>query len=310
MRCQANFRGGFQTYAAAREYFEGTTPAKGRTSFGYHWDDLSRRMGTTCKPLGPNGDDRRKIHFSVRLGADEELIYRLYTTDVFTHHKDGRITLEGYCTQSTDAFVNQLCPDGLGVEYKVARYGGSDVGLVWLRQPGGNDYRWRGGWRGYQMDRKLTVKRGDERYVCDNAGVWEVTDDFKPETISVPFINRKLAREARKASDFNNFAAVLVAMAVVQGGASGSSRRGLRPFETVTTPSPGTLLETLEGGPEAWLDFAKDNMRVITRHPNLIVRKTMLALYNDRRVFDSKEIPYYESYAHYNSVLKARRMYE
>jgi hypothetical protein len=99
-------------------------------------------------------------------------------------------------------------------------------------------------------------------------------------------------------------------MAVVQGGASGSSRRGLRPFETVTTPSPGTLLETLEGGPEAWLDFAKDNMRVITRHPNLIVRKTMLALYNDRRVFDSKEIPYYESYAHYNSVLKARRMYE
>lgn len=79
-----------------------------------------RNRSPECKPIG----DRRHQHRTIRRGADESIICRMYRTDVLTYHKDGRIEIDlgGWITQTTLGFISSV----LG-QRVVRRYG-----LPWI----------------------------------------------------------------------------------------------------------------------------------------------------------------------------------
>lgn len=80
----------------------------------YNWMDASAyeaqvkpiRGRSDCKPLGK----RSKTHQTIRRGADDAVICRLYSTDVVTYHKDGRIDINfgGWASQTTMRFIGAL----------------------------------------------------------------------------------------------------------------------------------------------------------------------------------------------------------
>lgn len=80
----------------------------------YNWMDASAyeaqvkpiRGRPNCKPLGK----RSKTHQTIRRDENDSVICRLYSTDVVTYHKDGRIDINfnGWASQTTMNFIFAL----------------------------------------------------------------------------------------------------------------------------------------------------------------------------------------------------------
>lgn len=81
----------------------------------YNWMDATaheqsvkpiRGRSPECKPIGK----RTKTQATIRKLDNESIACRLYHTDVVTYHKDGtiEINLDGYATQSTIAFIEEI----------------------------------------------------------------------------------------------------------------------------------------------------------------------------------------------------------
>lgn len=85
-----------RSYADAREHYDSIKT----------WRNARDR---NVKPLGT----RSHKHKNMRSLMDGSIVFCLYQTDCVTWHPDNSITIQGYDTMSTTAFVNSLIPSGI-----------------------------------------------------------------------------------------------------------------------------------------------------------------------------------------------------
>ena len=107
----------------------------------YNWMDATaheqsvkpiRGRSPECKPIGK----RTKTQATIRRLDNDGIACRLYDTDVVTYHKDGTIEiyLNGYATQSTIAFIEEI----LGVRACIQH----NYAWVGATLPGANTVGW------------------------------------------------------------------------------------------------------------------------------------------------------------------------
>lgn len=82
----------FNSYEDARNYWAKIKP----------WRN---DFNSTDRPLDSN---RKKKHMGIRVDENESVICRLYSTDILTFYKDGRVKVKFYYSNSTQRFINEL----------------------------------------------------------------------------------------------------------------------------------------------------------------------------------------------------------
>lgn len=168
------------SYASAMRHWEKAKPWRGR-------DDNVR----------PLGDARRKFHNSVRKVGDD-IVYRLYDTDVVTYHKDGSISVVPYHSKLTTSFADRLLPDGIRAYFN-ARIGCCIQVMGWF----------------YLMNERSTLVLNRSygslsAWVISNLD--EATMPFEKE-----IIDRKLSRKLLLATNYHEFAMWLTGMRIMAG---------------------------------------------------------------------------------------------
>jgi hypothetical protein len=140
------------------------TPIRGRTP--------------ECKPLGK----RRNTWVNIRKVDGEAIACRLYHTDVVTYHKDGRIDilLEGWASQSTITFIEELLGVGAGIQYrhawiKATRKDSTAQGLYALHAHGVNTFL-RNGRGDLEFQNPMQIKT----HKINRAGANNVRKAYKP----------------------------------------------------------------------------------------------------------------------------------
>ena len=131
-----------------------------------------------CKPLGK----RRNTHVTIRKGADESVMCRLYHTDVITYHKDGRIEfrLEGWASQSTMVFIREVLGVGAVIRNSMVWVQSAipnlaTVGWYALHSNGVNEFRRNG-----QGDLEFQNHTTFTKHTINRAGANNVRKMFKP----------------------------------------------------------------------------------------------------------------------------------
>tara|TARA_R110000868_G_scaffold261331_2_gene519415 strand:+ start:22 stop:642 length:621 start_codon:yes stop_codon:yes gene_type:complete len=115
---------------------------------------------------------------TMRLAKDGSIVFRLYSTDVVTWHPDNSITVNPYPSKTTDAFAYAVLPYGINPCLDHAL--GTCLNL--------GDYL-------YKIDQITRLRVLDDK--------WCVVEGLLP--IVVPQLDRVKAREALKASRWNDF---------------------------------------------------------------------------------------------------------
>lgn len=96
--------------------------------------DTALRCLERCK-LTPTGRQREPGEYGYPLGVHYkksatkirreggDIHFRLYNTDVVTHHENGSVTIRNYGTKTTSDFAWRFVPEGFHLSYKVSRHG-------------------------------------------------------------------------------------------------------------------------------------------------------------------------------------------
>jgi hypothetical protein len=245
------------------------------------WDDGFR-------PLRDNVSGRRKKHMSVRQGADGEIIYRLYSTDMVTYHKDGRLSLELYSSKSSQSFQAQLSPWGVRFSYSDYEY------VVWTRT---EKYVLSAGvwlWEPTLMQGHML--RG---FTCTltmvSDGVW-VVDPKDTTPIHDPRVDAARARVALVKYDYGGFENFIRAKAAMQEE------------ETVYAPtSEHKLRHLLPMGVEGWVQVKL--MSKSERAVNELLSDARLAIYKLENVVTSTELPHITSDTQWKQIRRRRSVY-
>src|ERR1035437_2753085 len=96
---------------------------------------------------------RHKDHLTIRTGIKEEIICRMYRTNVATYHKSGEIDIVGYESVSTGVVLDALLPRDVCVMCAIREP------TIWI-----NGFAWSlDNNEGYLMDRReATIKKGSD----------------------------------------------------------------------------------------------------------------------------------------------------
>lgn len=218
------------SYAAARAHFDSVKPYRGES------DDAPRPIGV-----------RSHRNKQMRLLDDGSVAFRLYRTDCVIWHPDDQITVEGYSSMSTTAFVNCLTPY-VTIRHRQGswRVGGPVLELwtgnssdYWLRSDNGHVTN--------PMQRNPDYGKGTLVVNCDSPvrlhycdGRWVPVDVTDLYPFEVPTIDRKLALKASRAYRLPEFEAWLRMITVCAG------ELVLPP--TVAEGSPEDVLDQLQDG--------------------------------------------------------------
>lgn len=81
----------------------------------------------------PIKNNLRRDNMRMRM-VDERVVLRFYETDCVTYHPSGQVTVQGFETMSTNAFVDLLTPDG--IEHAMGRKGYGEPVLYLRAQDG------------------------------------------------------------------------------------------------------------------------------------------------------------------------------
>jgi hypothetical protein len=133
-----------------------------------------RGRSTPTKPLSRN---RRKDYINIRRGG-ENLVVRMYSTDILTLQPDGKLLVERYTSLTTHAVMSQL----LGTN--VSSYKGVSVICCWFDPGNGTDPLISGT---LPMDERTVLQRIDGKLV-----------NLKPMFATKVRTNRKVANQIRK----------------------------------------------------------------------------------------------------------------
>lgn len=132
--------------------------------------DCVRPSGTEA----PLGHPRSEVT-GVRMGRDEEIRFRLYSTDVVVWWPDGSVEIENYGSVTTSAFANTLLPHRVYLPKREE--------LVCFNG---------------------MVCKGSIVRLEQVDGFWQA-DESTIDTIRYPVLNRKLAREVRQQYHLRDF---------------------------------------------------------------------------------------------------------
>ena len=131
-----------------------------------------------CKPLGK----RRNTHVTIRKGADESIVCRLYRTDVVTYHKDGRIeiVMDGWASQTTMSFIEEVLGVRASIQHNHAwigatQEGSTQVGMYAMHSQGVNTFR-RNGHGDLEFQNPMQIKT----HKINRAGANNVRKAYKP----------------------------------------------------------------------------------------------------------------------------------
>jgi hypothetical protein len=248
------------TYDAALEHFKSVEPYKG--------DDL--------KPMG----SRRTRTKTMRQGREGEIIFRLYSHDCVTYHKDGRVTINPYDTVSTRSFIYQLLPVGLhlmwdkGAHYVYAHT--SDTRLAW-----GWDYN-----ETAHQYKRTRAQRSCQRlwHVVGEATFKQTGEFWECVEGAEKFVYHKLDRvktaKVLKEAKYHDFAAFVTAYVGLHPENDGDFQSKPRPW--YRTDLPRNPLEAFEKGfddRQEWIDLVYEYTSVQS-----CLRYIRDELYADRNV--------------------------
>lgn len=93
------------SYDAARKHFDSVKP----------WQSKYNRGGEE-RPIGQRAvkhNDDYQFNKAMRELGDGSIAFRLFNTDCVIWHPNGELTVHGYASMSTTAFVNSLTPGGV-----------------------------------------------------------------------------------------------------------------------------------------------------------------------------------------------------
>lgn len=179
-------RSGARTYEAMRTYFDGVKPWRSKFN-----------PGGEERPIGSRSvkaNDGRQFNKAMRLLNDGSIAFRLFNTDCVIYHPDGHVTIEGYPSMSTSAFIGALAPRGIHHGFR-GRCDPWDP-VIYLR----SEAAWRqDDWRAYW--REAQVIRCDDpvrlHYSTDEMR-WFPVDPDGLRSFKVPVIDRRAAREVSR----------------------------------------------------------------------------------------------------------------
>jgi hypothetical protein len=152
-----------------------------------HWDRTKPWRGESQgapRPIGSRATNQR--HKNMRVLPDGSIAYCLHATDCVTWHPDGDVTVQGYASISTTAFVNHLVPSGVSH--------GQGPKHDWepiLTLRGGVEPYGRGWWG---SGRVIQCSKPVRLHYNAETSCWEPVDMDALEPFMVPRIDRKAAR--------------------------------------------------------------------------------------------------------------------
>ena len=81
------------------------------------WNHPKRIKRTSSDGFRPlRIGDRKASRTKMHMASNGDIMFRLYDTDVVTYHPDNSITVESYCSKTTQEFANELLPPGLRLD--------------------------------------------------------------------------------------------------------------------------------------------------------------------------------------------------
>lgn len=174
-----------RSYAAMRAYFDGIKPWRSK----YNPDDE--------RPIGDRAvktNDGRRFNKAMRLLDDGSITFRLFVTDCVTYHPNDEVTIEGYPSMSTSAFIGALAPHGIHHGYRGRRDPWDPVLILHSDKERRQD-----DWRAYWRD-ALVIRCNDPVRLHYNAADqrWLPVEPDSLQPFKVPVIDRKAAREASR----------------------------------------------------------------------------------------------------------------
>jgi hypothetical protein len=261
----SNYREAFSTWNNAR-------PWKGKT--GQHDE----------RPL----DKRTKKHMSVRMGNDEQIIFRLFRQDVVTYYKDGTIGLQKYSSQSTDRFANRLTPDGVTCWFNTKPYG---LIVLWNKRW----EEWHGGSNDEPTPKPTIYRLSDQHEIKLQKGEGRPWDLVDVAASTVPFekclLDKTKANAALKKYGYNDFRSWAKAIFALKP----NHRR------THWYHNKQEELALFLEGPEAWSKLIEraDNADHMTRK----VRDIIYALEKCHKI---EQVPFATSYAQVKNIVASR----
>lgn len=103
------------SYAAARAHFDSVKPWRSK----YNPDD-ERPIGIRAV----KADNGWRFNKAMRMCDDDSIAFRLFATDCVIWHPDDTLTVQGYPSMSTNAFVEALTPAGFRLTHRIHKHNG------------------------------------------------------------------------------------------------------------------------------------------------------------------------------------------
>lgn len=224
------------------------------------------RSDQNTRPLARRGND----NLTIRQYDDGDIAVRLYYTDVITYHTDGTITLDPYGSTTTNRVVWSIL--------------GPHVNPHWSDS---KPHVTRVGGRYYHTPEYAHIQPHNEG--------WELLGGSKP--IEVPYLNRKLAKQALEDHDYNTFVVWLETQI----------RLNLDPRHLSWRPSPfqytpSVLIGYLKDGPSGWSEIAQ---RMSTRCAlKRELESVRLAIYQYEMCYEDTVYDHFDSYTAMTNAFK------
>lgn len=173
-----------------------------------HYDSVDKRFDYGGKPIK---GALRYSNMRMRREHDGSYVFRFYDTDCVTYHPDRTVTIIGYDSMSTTAFIGQLAPDG--VTHAKGRKMDYEP-ILHLRMPG--EYWWINHPDGsYSRNTDVLVVKCShpvKLYYCADAGRWLPLDRNALDVFEWITIDRGPARKAAKRYHLGEFVAAVPAL--------------------------------------------------------------------------------------------------
>ena len=258
----------------------------------YDWETTEPWRGRDAneRPL----DGRRKGHMTIRIGNADQVICKLYRTDLVTYWPNGEIELVAYNTGSSNEFTNRLMPQGIRVDF--------NKGMVILNTLGWweNDKNTRV----YQCNDRIKIRKTEVE------NLWVLAEGQKIELWKKPTVNRAKAKAALAKYDFARLQAWVTGYDAMRGG---KTNEGDSPQQYL---SRWNLLEFMQAGPAEWMGYAwRDRVLAgwgrdrgeTTISPQ--IEHIRMMIYQIEDVVENVEVPYLNSYKELDSLRKTQKKY-
>lgn len=225
--------------------------------------------------------NRRNDNLTIRLEpVTNDVVVRLYQTDIIRYNDDDIIVLDPYPSALTNRVVWNILGPHVQTHWSDRDY----------RLP---NYMTQVGGRYYHTPSFAVIRPADQ-------SGWELVDGAKP--IEVPYLNRREAKQALHDTGFYRFQTWLNTL--IRIGADPRSewpRRSRRPYEW----SPYTAAEYLRQGESGWAEIAKRMSRVVDVQSEL--NSLRRAVYKSELCYDTETIPYFTSYREMQAAFNRMR---